>query len=71
MPDRPAGVGQVADDVPVRVEQAHRRDSGVGSAELAATLPQLVGGLKHRRRLVALGAQQRACMITLEGTVAH
>ena len=64
MPDRPAGVGQVADDVPVRVEQAHRRDIDLSAAELAATLSQQVGRLKHRRLVVALDPQQRAGVCT-------
>jgi hypothetical protein len=54
-----AAGGEVADDVAIRIEQAHRRHRDICQAALTAGLTQQVGGLEHRRRRVVLGGQQR------------
>ncbi len=53
-----AAGGEVADDVAIRIEQAHRGNRDICKAALTAGLTQQVGGLEHRRRRVMLGGQQ-------------
>jgi len=54
-----AGPGEVADDVTVRVEQAHARHGHLGQVPLTACLPQQVLGPEHRILCVLLAGWQR------------
>ena len=54
-----AAGGEVADDVAIRIEQAHRRNRDICEAALAAGLTQQVRGLEQRWRRVVLGGEQR------------
>jgi hypothetical protein len=53
-----AAGGEVADDVAIRIEQAHRGNRDICKAALATGFTQQVRGLEYRWRRVVLGGQQ-------------
>ena len=53
-----AAGGEVADDVAIRIEQAHRGHRDLCDAALPPGLTQQIGGLEYRWRRVVLGGQQ-------------